>query len=170
MIGKYLKALCLAPLLVGLCQCDQLKPKAPPSPYAATVTLKFTAKAEAAMTASGDDLVLLAYYYGEPAPGAEGKTDKVGRVMLGLSRLGWSGNTRRVHLDGRIDTARLPLVRGDPQLLVSIYSITPEKAPDDLIHCKTWMGSVKQARAQPPVIGCELENGDTGELENSADN
>ena len=157
---KILKAACLAPLALLLCQCDALTSRKAPSPYASTVTLKFTPMAEAAMKSHNDNIVVAAYYYGDPVPAARARADKLGRLMLGQDRPGWSGNTRRVHLDGTVDTSLLPQIRGEPQMLVSAYSVTQDASSDDLIHCKTWIGTVKMAQAQPPLIGCELENGD----------
>ena len=162
MAHGYLKAACLAPLVLLLCQCDAFKPKAP-SPYASTVTLRFTPMAAATMTHEGDGFVVLAYYYGDPTPHATAKIDKLGRLMIGEDRSGWSGNTRRVHLDGTVDTSLLPQIRGEPQMLINVYSVTKEGAADDLIDCTSWVGTVKMAQAQSPVVGCELENGDAGD-------
>ncbi len=159
MLRQILKAACLAPLALLLCQCDALKPKAP-SPYAADVTLKFTPMAAAALAQAKDNIVVLAYFYGDPKPEAKAKADNLGRLVLGSERSGWSNNTRLVHLSGKIDASLLPSIRGEPQLLVSVYSVMPDGSSDDLIACKTWIGTVKGAQARSPVIGCELETGD----------
>ena len=152
-------AACLIPLAMGLWQCDILKPKAP-SPYASAVVVKFTSMAMASMVHEKDAFVVGAYYYGDPTPAALAKADKMGRLVLGQERVAWSNNTRRVKLPGAIDTSLLPQIRGEPQMMINVYSVTPEGASDELIACKSWIGSVKEAQAKPPVIGCELENGD----------
>jgi len=162
MFRKILKAVCLAPPALLLCQCDAMKPKPKaPSPYAYTVLLKFTPMAEAAMNRTKDTIDVDAYYYGDPTPAAASRADKLGRLVLGDETVGWSGNTRRVHLEGTIDASLLKDIRGEPQVLISVMSRTnPDAAQDQLIHCKTWIGTVKMARERSPVIGCELDAGD----------
>jgi hypothetical protein len=161
MLRRILTAVCLAPLAAGLWQCNQAKPKpAGPSPYAATVVLKFTPMAQAALVKNKDTLVVNAYYYGDPTPQAAARADRLGRLELADEYDGWANNARRVPVAGHIDTALLPQIRGEPQLLVDVYSVTTIGAQDDLLHCKTWIGTVKMAQARSPVIGCELENGD----------
>ena len=167
---KILKAACLIPLALLLCQCDMLSPRPKaPSPYAADVTVRFTPMAKAAMAQKKDGFVVLAYYYGDPIAAARAKADNLGRLVLGEKRLGWSGNTRHVHLDGEIDASLLADIRGEPQLLVSVYSVLPDGGSDDLIDCQTWIGTVKMARATPPVIGCELDTGDSSDREHASE-
>jgi hypothetical protein len=161
MYRRFLAAACLLPLAAGLWQCDALKPKPKgPSPYAATLLLKFTPMAEAALAREKDTLVVYAYYYGDPTPQGAAKADKLGRLVLSDELDGWAADARRVPLKGNLDTSLLPLTRGEPQVMITAYSITPLGGQDDLLHCKTWVGTVKMAQAQPPVIGCELNNGD----------
>lgn len=156
-----LAAACLVPLAVGLWQCDLAKPKPKaPSPYASTVRMAFTPMAQAAMAREKDSFAVIAYYYGDPIPRARKKADTLGRLDLGEERYGWTSNARRVHLDGNLDRSLLPQIRGDVQMLINAYSVTPIGGSDDLIHCKTWIGTVKMAQAQSPLIACELENGD----------
>lgn len=161
MLPKILKLACLAPLAVGLCQCDGVKPKAKaPSPYATSVRIAYTPMAHAAMVREKDTLVLNAYYYGEPTPQGLAKADAVQRLGLSDERYGWTIDAHLVHVDGNVDTSLLPYIRGEPQLLVHAYSVKPDATQDELIHCKTWIGTVKESQARPPLIACELENGD----------
>ena len=161
MIQKSLKVLCLAPLAIGLCQCDGLKskPKAP-SPYAASVRLAYTPMARAAMIANKDTLVVNAYYYGDPTPQSVGKADELHRISLSDERYGWTVDAHEIKIDGNIDTSLLPEIQGAPQLLVHAYSIKPDATQDELLRCKTWIGTVKEAQARAPLIACELEDGD----------
>ncbi len=168
---KVLKLACVAALPLLLCQCEGLKPKTP-SPYASNVRLAFTPMSLADMADKKDTIVVVAYYFGDPLhPGRESvsdadrliqgaKVDAVGRFILGEERYGWSLDARRVHLDGNFDKSLLPQIRGPVQMIVTAYSIQPDAASDDLIHCKTWIGTVKMAQERPPLIACELENGD----------
>jgi hypothetical protein len=135
------------------------KPKAPSS-YGSTVLLKFTPMAVAAMAREKDTFAVDAYYYGDPTPQAASRADHLHRLPLGEDQYGWSANTRRVHLEGKIDTSLLTDIRGEPQVLISARSITPMGGSDELIDCTTWIGTVKMAQAQPPVVGCALETGD----------
>lgn len=161
MIGKILKAACLLPLTVGLCQCDSLKPKPKAlSPYALKVRLAYTPMARAAMLDHKDTIVVNAYYYGDPTPQAAAKADTLHRLALSDEKYGWSVDTRLVKVDGNVDTALLPEIRGEPQLLASAYSITTDAARDELVACKTWIGTVKEAQSRAPLIACELETGD----------
>jgi hypothetical protein len=159
MLRRLFAGACLVPLALGLWQCDALRPKAA-SPYASTIRTAFTPMALADMARNKDNFAVIAYYYGDPTPQHREKLDEVGRLILGEERHGWTTNARRVPLDGDVDTSLLPQIRGQVQMLVTAYSVTPIGASDDLIHCKSWIGTVKMAQARPPLIACELENND----------
>ncbi len=159
MTNKILKAACLLPLVVALCQCAPAKPKGP-SPYASSVRMAFTPMAMAALTQAKDSFVVVAYYYGDPTPAAQKNVDDVGRLALGEDRDAWALNTHLVHLAGNIDTSLLSQVRDAPQVLITAHASTPIGGDDDILHCKTWIGTVKNAQEKPPLIACELENGD----------
>lgn len=156
---KLFAGACLVPLALGLWQCDAFKPKAA-SPYASTVRMAFTPMSLADMARNKDTFAVIAYYYGDPIPQHREKLDEVGRLILGEERHGWTSNARRVPLDGDVDTSLLPQIRGQVQMLVTAYSVTPMGASDDLIHCRSWIGTVKEARERPPLVACELDNND----------
>ena len=157
----WLKLACLASLPLLLCQCQAEKPKPKgPTPYAATIRIAYTPMALAAMIRNQNTLAVDAYYYGYPTPQALPKADKLGRLALSDERLGWSSDTRRVRFDGNVDTSLLPEIRGEPQLMVGAESLGPDGVSDDLLSCKTWIGTVKTAQARPPLIACELDTGD----------
>jgi hypothetical protein len=160
MLRQILKAACLAPLALLLCQCDALMPRPKVSPYASTVRMAFTPMALAKMNEIKDNFVLVAYYYGDPTPQALKKADELGRLNLGEERYAWTPNARTVHLDGPIDVSLLPQIRGPVQALITAYSATPIGAADDLIHCTTWIGTIKELQAHAPLIACELDNND----------
>ena len=159
MLRKLIAAACLIPLPLLLCQCNVLKPKAP-SPYASNVRLAFTPMSLASMARQKDTIVVVVYYFGDPVPQHRETLDGVGRLILGEERHGWTTDARRAPLDGAVDRSLLPQIRGPVQMLVTAYSIQPDAASDDLIHCRTWIGTVKMAQAKPPLIACELENND----------
>ena len=160
MLRRFLIAAGLVPMAACLWQCDTAKPKGP-SPYAVTVRIAFTPMARAAMDRTKDDIDVNGYYYGDPTPQALAKADALHRLVLLDESASWPGNITHVTLTGNIDTSQLSNIRGEPQLLVTAYSVTDIKAQDELIHCKTWIGTVKNAQARPPLIACELETGDT---------
>ncbi len=160
MLRRLLTAACLVPLATCLWQCDMGGKPKPPSPYAATVRLVYTPMARAAMLRSKDTLVVNGYYYGNPTPQALKDADDLHRLALLDERDAWPGDVTQVTLTGNIDTSRLSGIRGEPQLLVAAYSVTNINAQDELIHCKTWIGTVKNAQARSPLIACELETGD----------
>ena len=165
----------LAVLALLLCQCQWL-PK-PPSPYASDVRLAFTPTSLASMGRQQDTIVVVAYYWGDPLPQHHetadgvarviqgGKVDAVGRFILGEERYGWTIEARKVHLDGNFDRSLLPQIRGPVQMLVTAYSIQPNGASDDLIHCRTWIGTVKMAQERAPLIACEMNNNDKDSAE-----
>jgi len=165
MFRRLLTLACLAPLAAGLGSCEQAKPKSP-LPYAWNVRMAFTPMALKEMAKDNDTFAVLAYYYGDPTPQARNDPkaskaiDALSRLIVGEERYGWTTDQRRVHLDGQIDTSLLPFTRGDVQVLVTAYSVTKEGASDDLIACKSWIGTIKMAQKEPPLIACELENGD----------
>ncbi len=161
MSSKILKAAGLTALAIGLCQCDGLKPKPKaPSPYAMTVRLVYTPMARAAMIRNADTIVVNAYYYGNPTPQALAKADGLHRLALSDEHYGWTVGANRVAVAGNVDTSLLPEIRGEPQLLLLAYSLTSGAAQDELVHCKSWIGTVKEAQAHPPLVACELETGD----------
>jgi hypothetical protein len=162
MLRNRLKLAALAPLSLLLWQCHAAeKPKATaPSPYAVSVRLAYTPMALAALIREKDTVGVDAYYYGDPKPEAQSKADKLGRLALADELHGWSPDTRRVPFGGNIDTSLLPDLRDEPQLLVSADSIGSDGGSDQLIACKTWIGTVKNAQAKPPLIACELDTGD----------
>jgi len=164
MLRRLLTAACLIPLPLLLCQCDVLKPKAP-SPYASNVRLAFTPMSLASMAREKDTIVVVVYYYGDPVPQHREKLDDVGRLILGEERHGWTTDARRIPLDGTFDRSLLPQIRGQVQMIVTAYSILPDAASDDLIHCRTWIGTVKMAQARAPLVACELENNDKNSAE-----
>lgn len=161
MLNTILKVACLAPLAIGLCQCDGVTPKAKaPSPYATSVRIAYTPMAHAAMVQAKDSIVVNAYYYGDPTPRAASRADELHRLALSDERYGWTKDAHLVQIDGRVDTSLLSEIRGEPQLMVHAYSVRSDAVQDELLHCKTWIGTVKESQARPPLIACELENGD----------
>ena len=161
MLHRIFKLACLAPLplLLSQCQVEKPKPKAP-TPYAASARLAYTPMALAAMIRTKDTIAVDAYYYGDPTPQALPKADRLGRLALSDERYGWTNDVRRVQFEGNVDTSLLPQIRGEPQLFVDAESLGADGGSDDLIHCKTWIGTVKMAQAKPPLIACELDTGD----------
>ena len=153
------KLVCLAALPWLLWQCAP-HPKAP-APYASTVRLAFTPKSQAAMARYKDNIAIVAYYYGDPVPQHKEPLDPAGRLILGEERHGWTANARRAPLDGAVDAALLPQIRGPVQMLVTAYSVQPVGASDDIIHCKSWIGTVKEAQERSPLVACEMEDNDT---------
>jgi len=161
MLHRLLKLACLAPLPLFLWQCHAEKPKPrAPTPYVTTVRIAYTPMALAAMIHNKNTLAVDAHYYGDPTPQALPKADKLGRLALSDERYGWSSDARRVQFDGNIDTSLLPEIRGEPQLMIGAESLGPDGVSDDLMSCKTWIGTVKMAQAKPPLIACELDTGD----------
>jgi len=167
---RLLKVVSLWVLSLVLCHCQAGSTSRIPSPYAIDFRTKLTPKAQVSLRTSGDSLVVAAYYFGDPKPAFTSQADAVHRLQLQEERFALSGNTRRFHLSGNLDPAKLAEIVGEPKVLINLYSALPVGASDDLIYCHSWIGTVRQARMSPPVIACEFEDSNSGRLEIDADN
>jgi len=158
---KFAKLFALLPLVFALTDCNRIealfKPKKP-SPYAFDLILKMSPRAEAALKRPDAGLVVYASYYGDAAPAYRARADKLNRIYLGEEYWTYSGHARRVHLHGEpIDTARLSQTRdGQPQALVSVTLAQGD--PDDMMACHDYIGPIRLAQQQIPVLDCEFES------------
>lgn len=159
---KILKIALLAPLLMGLTQCDRIhgmfKPKPEkPSPYAFDVMIRLSPKAEAAMKQPDTSFYVKAYYYGDALPAYRKDADDINRVYLGDETWNVSGNARKIHLHGEpIDVSKLSETRdGQPQVLLSINGSAG--SPDNPLSCHHYTGPIRLAQQHLQTLDCEFD-------------
>ncbi len=157
---KILKIALLAPLLIGLTNCDRVqalfKPKAEkPSPYAFDVAIRLSPKAEAIVKQSHAGFYAKAFYYGDALPAYRKDADDINRIYLGDESWNYSGNARKMHFHGEpIDTSKFSETRdGQPQVMVTVASGTP----NDPVTCHHYVGPVRIAQQQLQTLDCELD-------------
>ncbi len=160
---KSLKQMALLPLLLTLCQCDNVqavvKPKpAPPTPYDFHLTLEFTPVAAARLKAAHDEIVISTFYYGHAKPEYMAKADDLRRIRLGYSQVAFPQNARSVTLNASaLDPRLLPqTTEGEPYVLVTISSAAPQGYPDQLIECRTYTGPVKSLQTEVHTLTCDI--------------
>lgn len=157
--------LALIGLTLAVSACDRIpglsKPKPEkPGPYAFDLTLRLSPKAAAAMKQTRDSLIVAGFYYGDAQAAYRKDADDLNRIHLGEERWGYSGDARKLHMHGEpIDTSKLSETRdGQPQVLVTVYSIRPIGEPDDMLSCHHYIGSIRLAQQHTQVLDCQLDS------------
>jgi hypothetical protein len=154
---KFITAMTLA-MTAGLMMagCEQ-KPKGP-SPYSFAVQIEMTPAAADKIKASGDGLVVTAFYYGLARPEFSSEADSAGRIRVGYESPSYGGDARRVRMQAQdIDESLLPkVVNGEVLALLSVYSTAPQGNPDDTLYCRSAVVTVKQVKDKVPVISCDV--------------
>lgn len=154
---KLFKTLAILPLALMLSQCDQKPAATGPSPYAFDVKLEITPEAAALMKARQSHFVVAAFYFGRPKPETRAQANPQGRIKLGYEQIGLAQGATSAHLSATtVDTSLLSAINGEPQVIVNIFSAGEVGARDDLVRCKTYFGIISTARAQTPVLACDL--------------
>ena len=153
---KILKILAILPLALVLGNCEQ-KTAGGPSPYAFDVKLEITPEADALMKAKSSHFVAAAFYFGRPKPETRAQANANGRIKLGYEQIGLAPGATSFHLAAdTIDTSLLGDINGEPQVMLNIFSASEVGARDDLVRCKTYFGIISTARAQSPVLACDI--------------
>jgi hypothetical protein len=139
--------------------CDS-KPKGP-SAYSFAVQIDMTPAAADKMKASGDGLVVTAFYYGLAKPEFSSEADSAGRIRLGYEDPAFNGDARRVRLQAAdIDESLFPkIVNNEVLALVTVASSSPQGNPDMAIYCRSAVVTAKQAQITVPVISCDVSGG-----------
>jgi len=155
----------LGSMVLSLSQCDAPEPQPKPAPkapssYAYQVRLNLSVRAAKAIKAAKDRIDVTALYYGDPRPGHRFATDSLNRIELGDEEAGAAADSHVVSMTGEFDTAKLSQIRGEPQLLISVFSTDPVGNPDTVLACHSWIGLMSEVRHTPPVIDCDLASGD----------
>ena len=98
-----------------------------------------------------------AFYLGRAKPETRAQANANGRIKLGYEQLGLAPGATGFHLGAdNIDTSLLGVINGEPQVLLNVFSANEVGARDDLVRCKTYFGIISTARAQSPVLACDV--------------
>lgn len=158
------------PFALLLCQCSPAaKPEPGPSaealpplstaPYAFDLNLSLSPAALAELTRRHEEVTVAAMFYGMPAKGHEKEADEVGQIDLGRREIRLAPSQTRGRIDGGVDPNRLPLIEGEPRLLINVYSARLSNE-DNLLDCGIFDGTLGEARVRPVTIACKLIDGD----------
>jgi hypothetical protein len=134
-----------------------LQAAAPSGPYSFPITVTVSPKAAATLRRLQETITLSAYYYGDPAPGAEKHADEVGQILLGRFQTEIPGSGGRAAIDGSaVKRARLVwLAPGGPEVNVNVFS-SRRSGPDNLLDCDFFQDKVAIARRKPVQLACKL--------------
>jgi len=157
----------LAPLLLGLTQCDQVKalvaPAPPkPTPYDFTITLEMTPGAAARLKATGNDLRVTAFYYGLATPENRSKADEFNRLSLGFQAETYGMDARKVRvISYALDPKKLPqVINKEPYVFLTVSAMTAKGYEDqdtgNKISCDGYTGPIALAQTAPRVVHCDI--------------
>ncbi|QDW66353.1 hypothetical protein [Luteimonas granuli] len=114
----------------------------------ARITLSPAANAE--LKAKGDQVLVEAIFAGDPTPEASGQANELGLIELGRTSQPMSGAGDVAFDKSAIDNSRLPLIIGQPQLILNVRS------QQGLIVCPMYWESVEVASRQTVEVSCRL--------------
>lgn len=137
---------------------------APPSPYAFQVNLTLTPRAADKLAATKERVTVAAMYFGAPASeDAPGVDDHVMEAPLGEDLVEVDPVNAVVTAPGTgFDAQFLSSVKGDPEVLVNVYSAR-KTHENNLLSCGIYQGPVAMAQKKPVDIRCDLIHGEDGE-------
>ncbi len=135
---------------------------AKPAPSASTVpgftvTVTYSQKATATLTAGKETVIVVGYLYGFPIKGTPKQdVDHVGQIDMGEVKkeiaLGTTATFDHVKLNQ-------PMIKWmdsqGPQLLINVYS-GRKSAPNNLLDCGIYEGALKAVQGQSIPIACKL--------------
>jgi hypothetical protein len=130
------------------------------SPYAFDINLTLTARAAERLASTDERVMVDAMYYGLPvsddAPGIDKEDMEIG---LGASEIEVAPESAAVKVTGEgFDATYLKSVKGDPEVLVNIYSAR-KTHENNLLNCGIYQGPVSMAQKKPVEIQCDLIDG-----------
>lgn len=124
--------------------------------YAFTVAITLSQKAAARLDAMHEGIIVSASYSGDPAPGAEKRTDEIGRIPLGIENVEAPGKAGTVRVTGdQVKRSRLAWVKGPVLLNVNVYSAR-HSGPDNILACDFFDGNLEDAVRKPVPLHCSL--------------
>lgn len=122
-----------------------------------TVVVSLSPKALAEMTAKREEIVLSAYYAGQPTKAAEKRANEIGEIDLGSEerRLPAGGGT--VAFTGKgFEVKRLGWVAGrKAEVNLNVYSAR-KSSEDNLLDCTHFQDAVTVAAVRPIAVTCKL--------------
>lgn len=123
------------------------------APISVKVSLSPNAKAELAK--SGETVEIEAIYVGDPTPESSSQSNEMGVIELGKKIEPANEHESATFDDSIIDTSRLSLVVGQPQVMINVRS-AKKKLPSNILACPFYWESVAVASAGTVEIACML--------------
>lgn len=158
---KHLLLLAGTVVLAACAPAPEAKPAVEaPGPHAFEIGLTLTPRAADKLVAMRERVVVDAMYFGLPvredAPGIDAHGE---HVALGADRVEVDPANAVVKAPGTgFDATHIKSVRGEPEVLVNVYSARRAHA-DNLLSCGSYQGPVTMAQKQPVAIACDLIDG-----------
>lgn len=119
------------------------------------VSVSLSPAAEAELTKRGETISVEATYAGDPTAESSGQTNEFGLVELGQATREMKAAGSVSFEEALIDRSRLPLISGQPQILLNVRSGRPG-SPGNLLACELYWNSVAAASSSPVQIPCKL--------------
>lgn len=119
-----------------------------------TVALALTPEARAALAGGSGSLSIEAVYVGDPTPEASAQANEFGVIELGRVQSALASPDDTVGFEASaVDTGRLDLVVGQPQIMLNVRSPGPGSTRN-LLACDFYWESVKTASEGVVTIPC----------------
>lgn len=120
------------------------------------VVINLTAAAAETLGQAGETIIVSAWYYAEPRPGAEARTNAVGLIDLGTEEQSLAGLGGSLVLGATpLDTAGYADIGGPVQVNINVFS-GRQSSDDNLLSCDFFDGPVSRAAAKPVALRCAL--------------
>ena len=117
------------------------------------VTIDLSPDAKAQLASRSESLILDVYFAGDPTAESQAQVNELGLVELGRTSQELPGAGTVGFDESAIDSSRLGLIVGQPQVILSVRSTTRGGA-DSLVACPMYWDSVKVASERPVKILC----------------
>lgn len=121
------------------------------------VSITLTPDAAAELKNRGETLVIEATYAGDPTPESSSQVNEFGLVELGSDTRELTGAGQVSFDEDVIDKSRLPLIAGQPQIMLNVRSAR-KRTPTNILACDLFWDSVEAASAATVEIQCGLLN------------
>jgi hypothetical protein len=146
--------------ILPLAFAQQPSPKPATSPAIVpgfTVTITYSQKAMATLSAGKETVIVVGYLYGFPIPGTPKKdVDHIGQIGLGEVKKEIAPGATATFDSVKLDQPMMKWMDSQgPQLLINVYS-GRKSSPDNLLDCGIYEGPLKAVQSQSIPISCKI--------------
>ena len=121
-----------------------------------SVQIVLSQKAASKLTALSEGIIVATAWSGDPASGAERRTNPVGQIDLGQESEEVPARSQTVHVSGApFLRNRLPEAHGPVMVKINVNSAR-HSGPDNILNCDSFDGTLQDAIHKPLVLHCSL--------------